>query len=137
MAGRPTKYDPKYCDEVIEFMAEGLSLTAFAGHLRVAKSTINEWMSNHPEFSDAVKIAQGCRTECLERGLLGSEVGPMVTARIFALKNAAPDEWSDKRQIDHTSSDKSMSPAPVIDAKALSSEALREIMKAKSDADAG
>lgn len=114
-AGRPTKYDPKYCEEVIEYMAQGLSLTAFAGHLRVHRGTINEWMANHPEFSEAVKVAQGCRTECLEKGLLGSDVGPMITARIFALKNAAPDEWRDKREVDLTSSDRSMSPGRSLD----------------------
>lgn len=114
-AGRPTKYDPKYCREVIEYMSQGLSLTAFAGSIRVHRGTINEWMAAYPEFSEAVKIGQGCRTECLEKGLLALDVGPMVTARIFALKNAAPEEWRDKREIDHTSSDRSMSPGRTLD----------------------
>lgn len=113
--GRPSKYDPKYCQEVIEYMSQGYSLTAFGGSIRVARSTLNVWMAEHPEFSEAVKVAQACRTACLEQGLLGSEVGPMVTARIFALKNAAPEEWRDKREIDHTSSDRSMSPGRTLD----------------------
>jgi plasmid maintenance system antidote protein VapI len=99
-AGRPTKYSDAYCNEVIAAGDEGLSLTAFAGMIGVARSTINEWMDAHPEFSEAVKKHQAKRTLALERGLLGSDQGPRVTARIFALKNAAPDEWADKQQID-------------------------------------
>ena len=43
--GRPTKYDPIYCDMVEEEMAKGFSLTAFAGIIGVARSIINEWMA--------------------------------------------------------------------------------------------
>ena len=34
----------------------------------------------------------------LERTLLSADNGPTVTSRIFALKNAAPDEWRDKQE---------------------------------------
>lgn len=81
-------------------MGLGLSLTAFAGCIGVARSTINEWIDNHAEFSEAVKIGQAKRTLILEQQLLSSEQGPRVTARIFALKNAAPDEWKDKTEQD-------------------------------------
>jgi len=103
--GRPSKYNPAYCNEVIAAGAEGLSLTAFAGMIGVARSTINEWMGEHPEFSEAVKVHAAKRTLCLEQGLLSSDVGPRVTARIFALKNAAPDEWKDKVDHGHDVSD--------------------------------
>jgi len=97
--GRPTKYDPDYCNQVIDFMRDGYSLTAFGVHILVARSTLNEWIDNHPEFSEAVKIAQGARTLVLEKGLLKDEAsGANVTSRIFALKNAAPEEWKDKVQ---------------------------------------
>ncbi len=35
-------------------------------------------------------------------GLLSADMGPRVTARIFALKNAAPEEWKDKVQNEHS-----------------------------------
>jgi hypothetical protein len=101
-AGRPTKYDPTYCDEVIETMALGLSLTAFAGRIRVARSTINEWMEQHPEFSESVRVGKACRTANLEEGMLAADSGPAVTARMFALKNADPDEWRDKTEVKNT-----------------------------------
>lgn len=100
--GRPSKYQATYCNEVIETMATGLSLTAFAGEIGVARSTINEWIDNHPQFSEAVRVAKAKRTLALERGMLAAESGPAVTARMFALKNADPDEWREKREIEHS-----------------------------------
>ncbi len=101
--GRPTKFEASYCDEVIEDGKLGYSLTAFAGKIGVARSTINEWMDAHPEFSEAVKRHQAARTRYLETGLLNGEAtGPNVTSRIFALKNADPDGWKDKQEVQHS-----------------------------------
>lgn len=98
-AGRPSKYSEAYCNEVIDFMGQGFSLTAFAGEIGVARSTINVWMQAHPEFSEAVQKGQAKRVQFLERGLLSGDTGPRVTSHIFALKNAGPEEWRDKVQI--------------------------------------
>ena len=102
-AGRPSKYDPKYCEEVIKVMGEGLSLTAFAGRIGVDRDTINEWRSVHPEFSVACRKGQAKRTERLEMGMLDPDMpGPAVNARRFALANAAPEEWREKQQLEHS-----------------------------------
>lgn len=98
-AGRPTKYDEAYCEQLIDCMGNGLSLTAFAGVIGVARSTINEWMAAHSEFSEAVKRGQAKRVLYLERRLLDGEIGPRVTSHIFALKNADPEEWRDRREL--------------------------------------
>lgn len=111
---RPSKYNPSYCNEIIETMATGYSLTAFAGVIGVCRDTLNEWQREYPEFSDAVKVAKAKRTLALEGDLLKAESGPLVTSRIFALKNAAPEEWRDRKEYDHSSSDGTMTPkAPV------------------------
>lgn len=104
MIGRPTKYREAYCNEVIETMATGLSLTAFAGDIGVSRDTVNEWQHVYPEFSDAVKVGKAKRTLALERGMFAADSGPQVTARIFALKNADPDEWREKREVQHSGS---------------------------------
>lgn len=98
-AGRPTLYDPNYCAQVIEDMAQGYSMTAFAGKIGVCRDTLQEWAAVQPEFSAALKNGKSARTRFLETGLLGEEIGPRVTARIFALKNAAPDEWRDRHEV--------------------------------------
>jgi len=95
--GRPTLYDESYCEGVIDFMGQGYSYTAYAGHIRVNLDTLYEWQKVHPEFSEATKIAKNVRCATLERELLAEDVSPRVTARIFALKNAAPHEWADKK----------------------------------------
>lgn len=97
--GAPSKYSPAYCNEIIELMGQGLSLTAAAAGIGVHRDTVYEWEKQFPEFSDAVKLARGKRTLKLERDLLSAPDGPTVTSRIFALKNAAPDEWRDKHEV--------------------------------------
>jgi hypothetical protein len=42
-------------------MGQGFSLTAFAGSISVARSTINEWMAANPEFSEAARVGQAKR----------------------------------------------------------------------------
>jgi hypothetical protein len=100
--GRPTKYDPAMCEAVEAFMGQGYSRMAAAGHIGICYATFREWVELHPEFSAAVKRGQAVRTVFLERGLLDAETGPQVTSRIFALKNAAPDEWRDKTETQHS-----------------------------------
>ena len=97
--GRPTKYDPAFCDMARESMRIGYSKTATAGSLGVCKATFDTWCKEHSEFLGAVKEGQTLRTLKLEKDLLAAVDGPTVTSRIFALKNAAPDEWRDKQII--------------------------------------
>jgi hypothetical protein len=101
--GRPSDYRPEYCDLVTEKARElGLSLTAFAGVIGVAQSTIYEWIKVHSEFSEACSRAQSARVLWWELKLGRSRKGAEVTASIFALKNAAPTEWRDVRHTEHS-----------------------------------
>lgn len=93
--GRPTDYRPEFCEEVEDFMRQGFSKMAAAGHIGVCYQTLKNWMGTHPEFFAAVKRGEAARVIFLERDLIAAETGPKVTSRIFALKNAAPDEWKD------------------------------------------
>lgn len=53
--GRPTKYDPAFCDDLLEHMRRGKTFESFAGKLDVCRDTLYEWMRRHPDFSDARK----------------------------------------------------------------------------------
>lgn len=64
--GRPTKYDPRFCHEVVEFCRKGKSLTAYAAHIGVNRSTITEWGLEHKEFSAAIKSAKAVAEAYLE-----------------------------------------------------------------------
>lgn len=116
-AGRPTKYDPKYCEEVIEYMKEGASLTSFAAHIGVARDTLSQWCVTHEEFSAAVKIGKAnCAAWWENIARLNAVSGNgNATLTIFGLKNMAPDDWRDRQEIDLTSSDRSMSPGRSLD----------------------
>lgn len=60
--GQPTKYDPKYCEMIVEHMKDGNSLNSFAVKIGVHKDTIYQWIKVFPEFSDSYKIAmQACQ----------------------------------------------------------------------------
>ena len=104
-AGRPSKYDAKLCEKLIAKMREGYSLTAASAFIGIHRDTAHEWGRQHPEFSDAVKMGKALRVLKLEGDLLAAEDSPTVTSRIFALKNADPEEWRDKQSYEHTGKD--------------------------------
>lgn len=105
-AGRPSKYDPAFCDRVIAHMSEGASLASFAAEIEVARSSINEWVAQHAEFSEAVNIAKAkCASWWEKAGRnLVSEGGSSAQATMIALglKNMAADDWREKAEVDHT-----------------------------------
>lgn len=59
-AGRPTKYDPAFCDTVVELGKEGAGKAEIATELGVTRETVTEWTKAHPEFSAAVQYAHEC-----------------------------------------------------------------------------
>lgn len=103
--GRPSKYDPVHCDAVVQHCAEGASLTSFAASIDVARSTINEWMEHHPDFSEAVKRAKAkCaawwETQARQGAVGRKDVNP--TLCIFGLKNMAAEDWREKQEVQHS-----------------------------------
>lgn len=116
--GRPSKFKPAYSNMLIEHLAEGASIASFAAEIGVARSTINQWAEDNPEFSEALKIAKAkCAAwwEAQLRKIAVAGGGPgSATAVIFGLKNMAADDWRDKQEVDHLSSDGSMTPKPTI-----------------------
>lgn len=106
-AGRPTDYDTAFCEQAIEFLAEGYSLAALAGEIGVARSTVYKWADEHEEFSDAVKIGQAKAILWWEKAnkSLASTGAGNATACVFGLKNRASDEWRDVKTTELTGKD--------------------------------
>jgi hypothetical protein len=120
--GRPSKYDPKFCDELIEyfdiephfetpvltrrkdgtevekvaFIASDLpTLAGFAVKIGVDRDTLKEWAHVHPEFSAAIKKAKECQENILvTNGLKGLYD---TSFAIFTAKNVMG--WRDKQEI--------------------------------------
>ncbi len=130
-AGRPTDYRPEYCEKIIEHMRDGSSVVSFAATIPCSRATINVWASKHPEFMEALNTGKALAAKWWESQAMrvaveggGTGSAPMI---IFALKNMS--DWKDKQEVDHTSSDKSMSPSH-IDPSALTDEELAILKKA-------
>lgn len=98
--GRPTKYDKKYCKVAVEFMSQGYSVTALAGHIGVARSTIFKWAEDNQEFSDAIKEGQAGASAFWEKLLINNAITGEgnATTCIFGVKNRCRDDWQDKQQ---------------------------------------
>ena len=125
-AGAPSKYDPKYCQEIVEFfdiephfetpvtvtykngdtreeiklMPSDLpTLAGFAVKIGVHRDTIHQWSLDHKEFSDAIKRAKDCQENILvTNGLQGLYAQPFA---IMSSKNILG--WRDKSETDITS----------------------------------
>jgi hypothetical protein len=103
--GRPTKYEPRFCDMVVEEMAKGYSLSAFCGIIGVSRATINNWMAENPGFLEAVNRAKVLRLLQWERSAMklaftGGGTGPQATLTMFGLKNMGGDEWADTQRVE-------------------------------------
>ena len=55
--GRPTKYDPKYCDQVIELGREGKSKMQMSSIMSVPGATFKAWEQGQPDFRAAMEFA--------------------------------------------------------------------------------
>lgn len=122
--GRPTKYNPKYCQEIIEFfnvepyrevvseriisqdgkekeikktVANDLPLlSAFAHSIGVNQDSLHEWARVHPDFSEALKKAKEKQEDILvTNGLKNNYAQPFT---IFAMKNICG--WRDTQHVE-------------------------------------
>jgi len=57
-AGRPSKYDPAYCEVVIALSREGKSLAQMCSHFDISRTTIDNWAVEFPEFLEALSRAK-------------------------------------------------------------------------------
>ena len=105
---RPTTYDPDYCELAKQYLGKGKSITQFARHIGVAKSSVYLWATTHPEFSDALQhgreLSQAHWEDELEAMMFNKDVNSPLVKLYFANRFG----WTDKVETDHKSSDGSM-----------------------------
>ena len=125
--GRPTKYDPKYCSQLIAYMKRGgkkfskpmtvshglqeggeivdhligklpAFFQGFAEKIGVSMETLDEWGDVHPEFAESYKRAKRIQLQqMIEGGLSGVY---QQSSLIFALKNMHL--WRDQTEVKHS-----------------------------------
>ena len=76
--GRPSKYEPEFCEMLIEHMSKGHSFDSFVGvlyrhGLDVVTQTLYNWRNDFPDFLDAARRGETLGLETLEG--LGLELG--------------------------------------------------------------
>lgn len=123
---RPSKYGDIDLKLVEKYCSMGLTDEQLAGVLGIAKSTLNEYKKDYPEFSDSIKKGKLISDDRVERSLFERATGyehedvyistyegkvivtdivkhypPDPTSMIFWLKNRRPKEWRDKTEIEH------------------------------------
>lgn len=92
----PADYAPGFCRDVVAVMGEGFSLTAFAGAINASRKDLDAWSANQPDFAAAVERGRAARTRALEMQFLTAGTGAKVAAHVFALRNAAPQDWRER-----------------------------------------
>lgn len=143
--GRPSKYDPKYCDEIVAFfsrppaeMTETIGgktyvippmFMRFAKQIGVNGDSLVEWSKTHKDFSAAYQKAKQLQKEFIQIGLTSGFFSG--AAAIFAAKNMT--DMRDKTEIDHTSLGEklntgSMTPGMVAATKVFEETLKKEIL---------
>ena len=102
--GRPTKYKPEYCEQIVELGKQGYSKARMACAFEVARSTLDDWAAEHKEFYDSItrareeslafyeaKAAEGLDAMGFNSALWGKLMGGMF-----------PDDYSDRKKLEVT-----------------------------------
>lgn len=106
-AGRPSGYDPIYCDAVIEWGKLGKSRAWIAAELDVVRDTLANWEKAHPEFLCAMERARLAAQRWWEdRGQSNLEAQNFQAA-MWSRSMAArfPDDWRETKRNENTGPD--------------------------------
>jgi hypothetical protein len=97
------EYDEKFCHELVEHCAQGRTITAFAGSIRVARSTLMRWADLHLQFKEAIEIAKAAYADWFEEQgrqiLMHGGTGGQATLWIYKSKNLIPEDYRDRVEL--------------------------------------
>lgn len=127
--GRPSDYLPEVADDICALLASGESLVKVCKRPGMPdKSTVFRWMAAHEDFRDKYAKATEARADSIFEEIfdiadtVAEEAAAVGKARLridtrkWALARMNPKKYGDKgsQEIDHKSSDGSMTPQPTI-----------------------
>lgn len=130
-AGRPTKFEPEFCQQAKLLCKLGATNDDMAEFFGVHVSTFHDWRKANPELDEAIKLgrivadskvadslykrARGYRHKAIKHfiheGCVIAEeyiehYPPDTAACIFWLKNRRPDLWQDKKEVTNSAVEK-------------------------------
>ena len=100
--GRPSKYDPAYCEQVIELGKLGKSFEQMASMLGVGITSFKRWREEHEEFrtslEDAHGYAQTWWEDQAQANLIEHKDGERINTGLWSRSMAArfPKNYSDR-----------------------------------------
>lgn len=138
--GRPTRYKQEYAEQAYKLCLLGATDAEMADFFQVAESTLNLWKQRHAGFSESIargklladaevaeKLFHRAKGYSHEAVKIFNNQGvemvvpytehypPDTQAASLWLRNRQSAKWRDKQELDHTSSDGSMSPRTALD----------------------
>lgn len=75
---------------------DGMTEREIARSLRIDRSTLYRWKSEHPEIAAALRKGKESVDYQVESALLQTALSGNTTAQLFWLRNRRPDKWKDK-----------------------------------------
>ncbi len=96
--GRPTTYKKEYCEQLIQWMAQGYSFESFGGTVGVSRATIHNWALQNADFLEAKRIGDlkaRIWWENLHRRCAGTGEGN-ATMIVWAQKNKWPKDYCER-----------------------------------------
>ena len=111
MAGRPAKTLTDDQRAQVEALAAYLTQEQIADYFGIARNTFVAIMEREPDISERYKRGKAKAIGAVAQGLIQQARNGDKVAAMFYLKTQAG--WRETNQIDHTSSDGSMTPQTV------------------------
>ena len=98
--GRPTGYKPEYCEEAIAAGKLGKSKTWIAASFETTRETIDDWIRDNPEFSDAMQKARAASQKWWEDAGQNGMKAKTFNAAIWGKSVSCrfPDDWREKTE---------------------------------------
>lgn len=105
--GRPTDYRKEYCERLIEMGNLGYTKAMMARDLGVARMTLDNWASDHPEFLDALTRARDLSLAFMEeKGLAGLDMAGFNSSLYAKLMAGMfPGDYSEHKKVEVTGKD--------------------------------
>jgi hypothetical protein len=100
--GRPSLYDPSYCEKVIELGRLGKSFEQMSAQLNVSYRTLCNWRDEHEDFFHALEeaqaLAQNWWEEIAQSYLVEHKDGEKLNTSLWSRSMAArfPKNYSDR-----------------------------------------
>lgn len=103
-AGRPTDYDPAFCEQVLEWGRAGKSKAQIAARLEICRQTLDNWCAAHPEFMDAITRARVLAQDWWEETAQQNLATQGFNASLWAKSMSArfPEDYTEKNKTELT-----------------------------------